>query len=116
MSKKFLSMTFLLLFAGLAACSSGSTSGSSASADAASAVTAATDAPEVADEIAEVSAPASSEADDDVARPDGWTEETHSNDVDPNYSVVFPDDKVNTTTITIDPADWEAMQADMTEI
>lgn len=116
MSKKFLSMTFLLLFAGLVACSPSSASEDSASADAASAVTAATDAPEAADEIAEVSAPASSEADDDVARPEGWTEETHSNDVDPNYAVVFPDDKVNTITITIDPADWEAMQADMTGI
>jgi len=115
-SKKFLSVTFLLLFAGLAACSPSSASEDSASVDAASAVTAATDVPEAADEVAEVSAPASSEADDDVVRPEGWTEETHSNDVDLNYSVVFPDDKVNTITITIDPADWEAMQADMTGI
>jgi hypothetical protein len=49
-------------------------------------------------------------------RPEGWTEETHSNDVEPNYGVVFPQDKVNQITITIDPADWEAMQADMTDI
>jgi hypothetical protein len=42
--------------------------------------------------------------------------ESHSNEVDPNYDVVFPDDRVNQITITIDPEDWEAMQANMTEL
>ncbi len=53
---------------------------------------------------------------EEVARPEGWSDETHSNDVDPNYAVVFPQDKVNQITITIDPSDWEAMQADLTDI
>jgi hypothetical protein len=53
---------------------------------------------------------------EEIVRPDGWTEETHGNDVAPNYDVVFPQDKVNQITITIDPADWEAMQANMTDI
>lgn len=55
-------------------------------------------------------------AGDDNARPAGWTEATHSNDVDPNYDVVFPIDAVNTLTITIAPDDWAAMQADMEDI
>ncbi len=49
-------------------------------------------------------------------RPAGWTEASHSNNVDPNYEVVFPDDQVNVITITIDPENWEAMQANMTEL
>ena len=49
----------------------------------------------------------------EISRPAGWSEETHSNDVDPNYEVVFPEDKVNQITITISPENWEAMQADM---
>lgn len=53
---------------------------------------------------------------DDNARPVGWTKATHSNDVDPNYDVVFPIDVVNTITITIAPEDWAAMQADMEEL
>ena len=60
---------------------------------------------------------ASSDAEEEeVARPAGWSEETHSNDVDPNYEVVFPQDKVNQITITIDPDDWAAMQSDLTNI
>ena len=50
---------------------------------------------------------------EEVSRPAGWNEETHSNDVDPNFEVVFPEDKVNQITITISPENWEAMQADM---
>ena len=51
--------------------------------------------------------------DQEQVRPEGWSEETHSNDVDPNYDIVFPDDEVNTITITIDPEDWDAMQENM---
>jgi hypothetical protein len=50
---------------------------------------------------------------DDKQRPAGWTEESHSNDVDPNYGIVFPVDAVNTITITFAPEDWAAMQANM---
>lgn len=53
---------------------------------------------------------------DGISRPDGWTEETHSNDVDPNYDVVFPDNKVNRIDITITPENWEAMLTNMTEL
>ena len=53
---------------------------------------------------------------DTVAHPEGWSEETHGNDAEPNYDVVFPDDKVNQITITIAPEDWEAMQANMVDL
>lgn len=58
----------------------------------------------------------SAESVDEVIRPEGWTEASHGKGADLNYDIVFPTDKVNTITITIDPADWEAMQADITEI
>ena len=64
----------------------------------------------------EAAAADSSADEEEVARPAGWSDETHSNDVDPNYAVVFPQDAVNTLTITIDPEQWAAMQANMTEI
>ncbi|MEZ4595052.1 MAG: CotH kinase family protein [Chloroflexota bacterium] len=53
---------------------------------------------------------------DGVSRPDGWTEASHSNDADPNYDIVFPQDEVNQLTITIEPEDWAAMQANMLEL
>ncbi len=40
----------------------------------------------------------------------------HGNDTDPDYAVVFPEAKVNTTTLTISPENWQAMQADMTTL
>jgi spore coat protein H len=51
-----------------------------------------------------------------ITRPEGWTDETHSNNVDPNYETVFPQDEVNQIKITITPEDWEAMQANMIEL
>lgn len=42
-----------------------------------------------------------------------WTEATHSNDVDPNYEEVFPDDEVLRLDITIEASDWTAMQANL---
>lgn len=53
---------------------------------------------------------------DEDERPVGWGEETHSNDADPNYAVVFPQDAVNQITITVDAETWTAMQANMTEL
>ena len=50
----------------------------------------------------------------ETVRPDGWSDETHSKAADPNYAVVFPEDEVNTMTITIAPDDWQAMLNDMT--
>ncbi|OGN88762.1 MAG: hypothetical protein A2158_06355, partial [Chloroflexi bacterium RBG_13_46_14] len=52
----------------------------------------------------------------ETERPDGWTEETHSNDADPNYEAVFPQEKVNQIVITIEPDDWNAMQTEMVEL
>jgi spore coat protein H len=58
----------------------------------------------------------STSASEQTTRPEGWTEETHSNNVDPNYQIVFPKDKVNQIKITITLEDWNAMQANMTEL
>lgn len=55
-------------------------------------------------------------AKDEPTRPLGWTAESHSDQVEPNYEVVFPEDQVNVLTITITPERWEAMQANMTEL
>ena len=51
-----------------------------------------------------------------TARPAGWAEASHGNDAMPDYDTVFPQNSVNTVTITIDPDQWAAMQADMTGI
>lgn len=48
--------------------------------------------------------------------PAGWRTASHSNEVDPNYAVVFPQEQVNTITVTISADRWAAMQADMTEL
>lgn len=42
-----------------------------------------------------------------------WTEATHSNDVDPDYETVFPDDEVLRIDITISATNWSAMQTDL---
>lgn len=47
-------------------------------------------------------------------RSDDWTEETHGDEVEPNYSVVFPEDTVNTITLDISPENWQTMLDDMT--
>ena len=54
-------------------------------------------------------------AETEVARPDGWTEESHGKDAQPNYSVVFPQDKVSRMDITIAAEDWQIMWDDMTD-
>lgn len=109
---------FLLLIAVLASCAAippAITADAGATAqDAVSAPTLSLPAAEATPTTTQESAAAP--ADDEDARPAGWTEETHSNDVDPNYAVVFPQDKVNELTITIAPEQWAAMQADMTEL
>ena len=66
---------------------------------------------------AESSAPAAETADtDEVARPEGWDDATHSKSTDPDYATVFPDDEVNRLDITISAEDWAAMMADMTNL
>ncbi|MBP1468482.1 hypothetical protein EYB53_022405 [Candidatus Chloroploca sp. M-50] len=39
----------------------------------------------------------------DKARPAGWSEQSHSNDVAPKYTVVFPNDAVSTLRNIIAP-------------
>lgn len=41
-----------------------------------------------------------------------WTSATHDK-TDPNYSEVFPQDKINTLEITLTPENWEAVKTDM---
>lgn len=55
-------------------------------------------------------------AQDGRERPAGWDEYSHSNSTDPDYAVVFPQNNVNTMTITISPETWAAMQANMTDL
>ncbi|MBN1375925.1 MAG: CotH kinase family protein [Dehalococcoidia bacterium] len=50
------------------------------------------------------------------SRPEGWTEETHSSNVEPDYATVFPDDRVNQIKITVAAEDWNNMQANMSEL
>ena len=52
----------------------------------------------------------------DIDRPEGWTEESHSNDVDANYDIVFPEGEVKRLDITVAPEDWQAMQDDMADM
>lgn len=49
-------------------------------------------------------------------RPEGWDEYSHGNETAPDYEVVFPQDAVNTITITFSPETWQAMQDDMTSL
>lgn len=49
---------------------------------------------------------------DNFAIPD-WTDASHSNKVDPNYSIVFAQDAVNTLDIAISKEDWAKIKADM---
>lgn len=53
--------------------------------------------------------------DDTHVRTTDWSEETHSNEVDPNYDVVFNQSEVLEFNIVIDSADWQAMQDDLDE-
>ena len=52
----------------------------------------------------------------DGSRPEGWTEPTHGKDAEPNYAVLFALSKVHRIDIAIAPSDFEAMQADLTEL
>jgi spore coat protein H len=56
------------------------------------------------------------EATPDTIRPIGWSTETHSNETEPNYEVVFPQDEVNRLDITISPDNWQVMLDDMTAL
>ena len=49
-----------------------------------------------------------------LERPDGWIDDSHSDEVDPDYETVFPQEEVNRIEITISPENWETMTDDMT--
>ncbi|MCD4707710.1 MAG: CotH kinase family protein [Candidatus Sabulitectum sp.] len=51
-----------------------------------------------------------------TTRPEGWTDISHSNTADPDFELVFPQDSVNRIDIIINPADWQIMMDDMTEL
>lgn len=45
-----------------------------------------------------------------------WTDATHGNDASPDYSTVFPQDKVSTIEITMTKENWESINDNMEEI
>lgn len=45
-----------------------------------------------------------------------WTTETHSNDLEPNFDEVFPDDEVKRLDIVVSAERWGVMLADMTNL
>lgn len=45
-----------------------------------------------------------------------WTTESHSNEADPNYTMVFPQDKVNSLEITMTKETWQAIRTDMISV
>lgn len=49
-----------------------------------------------------------------LLRPEGWSNDTHGEGVDPDYLTVFPEGRVNRIDIRIDPDDWSVMMSDMT--
>lgn len=49
-------------------------------------------------------------------RPDGWSDESHGNEAEPNFGLVFPSDKVNEVAITISAENWQRMLDDMTNL
>ena len=45
-----------------------------------------------------------------------WTTESHSKDADPNYTLVFPQDKVNSFEITLTKETWQEIRTDMISV
>ncbi len=52
----------------------------------------------------------------DLARPAGWTTESHGNRIPANYDIVLPDDRIIEIFITFTAEAWAAEEADMVEI
>ncbi|KNY25207.1 CotH kinase family protein [Pseudobacteroides cellulosolvens] len=51
-----------------------------------------------------------------IGRPQGWTEKTHSKSADPDYKLIFPDDKVLRMDIKISSADYQKIRNDVQKI
>jgi len=45
-----------------------------------------------------------------------WSTESHSNDAEPNYTVVFPQDKVNSLEISMTKETWQEVRTDMISV
>ena len=58
----------------------------------------------------------SCEGDSEIERAEGWDQETHSKDVDPNYEILFAADIVHRLDITIEPDQFAIMQEDLAEL
>ena len=54
--------------------------------------------------------------DNDSNRPLDWTTETHSNNVDPNYGIVFNQTKVNKIHIVFTTQEWSDMQSNLATV
>lgn len=52
----------------------------------------------------------------DMVRPDGWAVASHCSGQAPDYDRLFGDDVVHEMTLTIDPSDWAAAQADLASL
>lgn len=53
---------------------------------------------------------------DDVLPVPDWTDASHGNNADPDYTMVFPQDKVNTLEIAMTSTDWSNIQSNMTSL
>ena len=56
----------------------------------------------------------SPDPDQEITRPEGWSEETHGDNVDANYDLVFEEGVVHRLDVTIVDSDWQTMLDDMT--
>lgn len=57
--------------------------------------------------------PKAEEVSPDTGTNPDWATESHSNDVAPDYTMVFPQDAVNTLEITIRKTQWDSIRTDM---
>ncbi|KNY30345.1 CotH kinase family protein [Pseudobacteroides cellulosolvens] len=51
-----------------------------------------------------------------IGRPEGWTEKTHSKSADPDYELLFPDDKVLRMDIKMSSADYQKIRTNLQSI
>lgn len=58
---------------------------------------------------------ATSDTGADITQVAEMTEATHGENAEPNYDVVFPDDRVNEITIRIAPEDWGRLLQNITD-
>ncbi len=51
-----------------------------------------------------------------IIRPNGWSEATHSNNIEPNFEAVFPDFKLNSITINLGKEKWKTISDNMVSL